>query len=530
MTTLKKIFPYILCVFSFLGMLAIIITNMSSYIDSDATACALQALEMHKQHSLLLNTYHESTYIHLHTYAVYVALFFTSNLHYANILGAIFTLILMAICIYYFCRKVLDENYWSLWFIFSFSAISSIYINCYYISNYYTEFVIGQLLVLATFISAIKQNDAKIISIGNKRYFVATLFLLFCFLLLGMRSMQYIFLPLFITILLINWIETMSKKAISATNFIDMFKVVFIIGTFGLISYVLSCHIIQPLFNVSKDFAEEICIVPNIDKLCENIGTFFRCLFVNIDISYGVRLQSIKGAFAIIKFFFLILISFVFPVLQIKRYSVLNLKEKIILIFGISNFILTAIVFIFSGDSGIDTYPRYLLNAIIMLDLIGVQYFASLLKLSNNFYKIIYCFIYWAILTSFSIVSIKGFSSIKMYNICVVNFLKDNDLVYGYASFWNAGVNTYASNDTVKVRQVLLSDNSISAYNWLADDTWYNNIDNNTETFLMLSSDELEVFCNGDISNSVLGVPKQVLEFEDYTIAIYDYNISNYFN
>jgi len=55
---------------------------VKNIINSDVVACTLQALEMHKRNTLFLSTFHESSYIHLHTYAIWIALFFTDMYSY----------------------------------------------------------------------------------------------------------------------------------------------------------------------------------------------------------------------------------------------------------------------------------------------------------------------------------------------------------------------------------------------------------------------------------------------------------------
>ena len=64
---------------------------------------------------------------------------------------------------------------------------------------------------------------------------------------------------------------------------------------------------------------------------------------------------------------------------------------------------------------------------------------------------------------------------------------------------------------------------------WLSDEKWYSMETYEGQTFLLLNADELEAFCHGDLSSSVLGEPKQILNYDNYTIAIFDYNISECF-
>ena len=518
----------ILIVLSMSIMSIIIVQNIKYSINSDGAACALQALEMHKRGTIFLTTFHESTYIHLHTYAIWIGLFFTENLQIASIIGSLISMVLLASCVLFFCKLVLAKTERIFVFVFLFSYISSSYVNFHFLANYYTQFFIGQFLTLSVFISSI-DLDNNIITIKNKKRFSSFLILVVLFGLLGIRSMQYITLPLVAASFLINWNE---KKLDNSVRFKDLSNILYIpimIAIFGVIAYYMSLIYVEPLFNVSKDFSEMV-VVKGMEQIFNHFLYYIKYLIGNMSIPYNYKILSLKGILAILKTATLVVLAFVFPILQFKRYPKLNKKERIVLLFAITNFVITSALLIMIDDSAInpDAYGRYLLNAIIFLEICGIQYFVYHIHTLSNVYKKVYTVLFMFIFISNSILSINVGS--YKFESDIANYLSENNLKYGYANFWNAGINTYATNDNVKVRQISISNGSISPRLWLCDDSWYGVEAHEGQSFLLLTSEQLESFCQGDFSSTIFGEPEQILNYEDYTIAIFDYNISKYFD
>lgn len=522
-----EIIKNILLVFSIVIMVIIVVQNMKYSIDSDGVACALQALEMHKKNTVFLSSFHESTYIHLHTYAIWIAFFFTENLHYANIIGGLLSMVLVVCCIVLFCKYVLAKKERIFVFVFLFSYISSDYVLFYFLADYYTEFFIGQLLVLAIFVSSI-DLESTLISIKDKSRFLIVLVLVAVFGLLGMRAMQYITLPLIATTFLLNWKEKSLDESVRIKNISDIIKIPLFIAMIGALAYFISFKYIEPLFNVGTDF-KELTVANGIEQIFNNILSYLKYIIGNMAIPYEYKILSFKGMLALFKSAVLIIISFIFPVFQMSRYSELNIKERIFILFAITNFVITSVMLILVGGSGIDpdAYSRYLLNTIILLDISGIQFFVAHIYVINDVYKKIYAVLFLFVFICNSILSIN--TDTLEYENSFANYLVDNNLKYGYATFWNAGVNTYATNDSVKVRQINISEGKLSPYMWLSDDSWYNTDLYEGKSFLLLTQEELKTFCHGDLSITVLGEPDKLLTYDNYTIAIYNYNISRYF-
>ena len=105
----------------------------------------------------------------------------------------------------------------------------------------------------------------------------------------------------------------------------------------------------------------------------------------------------------------------------------------------------------------------------------------------------------------------------------LTDFLYDNGLSYGYATYWNAANNTCLSNGRVEI-------NNINIYDRVAPYYWLNSADrysaNQGRSFLMLTEDENQSFISS-YSYSEFGEPEEILNFNDFTIYVYSYNIAD---
>lgn len=72
----------------------------------------------------------------------------------------------------------------------------------------------------------------------------------------------------------------------------------------------------------------------------------------------------------------------------------------------------------------------------------------------------------------------------------MVEFLKENNLSYGYASYWNAGIYTVLSDGNVAIRQILIDRGIPMPMRHLSSDTWYMASQWSGRTFLMLTPEE----------------------------------------
>lgn len=101
-------------------------------------------------------------------------------------------------------------------------------------------------------------------------------------------------------------------------------------------------------------------------------------------------------------------------------------------------------------------------------------------------------------------------------------YLQENGLSYGYATFWNAGVITLMSDSNVKVRNVEI-EAGLEKYDYQSDKAWYENQPGQENYFLLLSKREFtQLASSGDVRFQNY---YDSLEYGDYYILIYDHNL-----
>lgn len=114
----------------------------------------------------------------------------------------------------------------------------------------------------------------------------------------------------------------------------------------------------------------------------------------------------------------------------------------------------------------------------------------------------------------------------------LMEFLKNNNLNYGYADFWNANSVTVFSNDTIKVRSVKFSTGtyglSIRPYYYQTEISWYKDQPNQSEYFLILDEDDYEDAIEnptGLVSTAERELETTTADKTEYHILVFDHNI-----
>lgn len=107
----------------------------------------------------------------------------------------------------------------------------------------------------------------------------------------------------------------------------------------------------------------------------------------------------------------------------------------------------------------------------------------------------------------------------------LVEFLKENGLRYGYASYWNAGKLSVLSDEAVLVRQVGFRNGIPVPMRHLSSDRWYKTGTWEGETFLLLQDHELSAL-NLDVLAVYQGYPSRELVFETFYIFVFPKNIA----
>ena len=106
----------------------------------------------------------------------------------------------------------------------------------------------------------------------------------------------------------------------------------------------------------------------------------------------------------------------------------------------------------------------------------------------------------------------------------VADYLENNNLTYGYATFWNANSLTVISDSKSKVRSIRVSDEGEYSINYYQSQrSWFDDQPNQENYFLLLNGNEYENIKNNN--NLVLQIPHTEVNVEGYTILVFNENI-----
>jgi len=107
----------------------------------------------------------------------------------------------------------------------------------------------------------------------------------------------------------------------------------------------------------------------------------------------------------------------------------------------------------------------------------------------------------------------------------VANFLREQGLKYGYATFWNAGKQSVLSAGQVRVRQIEIERGLPQPLRKLSSNRWYQPSAWRGESFLMLRESELPAL-DQDLLARLAGQPR-VLRTQDMVILVYPGNLAD---
>jgi hypothetical protein len=106
-----------------------------------------------------------------------------------------------------------------------------------------------------------------------------------------------------------------------------------------------------------------------------------------------------------------------------------------------------------------------------------------------------------------------------------IDFLRQNGLQYGYASYWNAGKISVLSGGDVRVRHITIENGLPVPMRGLGSNRWYERAYWTGKTFLLLGDDELKQIDLAALS-ARLGPPLRTLRFEEGNVLEFAGNLA----
>lgn len=381
-------------------------------------------------------------------------------------------------------------------------------------------YIIGILIILQS-IYLKNENKNKLFIIFYILLFLANLSDTICLYLLT--------IPLII-ISLIRYIRNINK--IDKKIFIS--SSIIIICSQIIDKILVSCGIWQHIGVTGKFCSYQDCF----SNIADTIKLYIDVFQANF---FGEEVFSFQSIFKILNFLLMVVCIFVFYY-DIKKIQKMDIVTQILLV----AIIIQTSAFIFS-ELYCGRPMRYIIPCVIyMLILVSRfdwynffnQYIINKFKNTNAINAIKPLFIVFFIFTMIAKIPFINIKSLQIQNqpYChnyynILKFLTSKHLNNGYANMDVANIITLLSKGNITTRDIVINNvNNIYMQQnyWSTKSSWYvepanfiitdNTIDANNNFF---KTDELEY---------ILGKPKEVHNLEDWTIYIYDYDISKKVN
>lgn len=267
------------------------------------------------------------------------------------------------------------------------------------------------------------------------------------------------------------------------------------------------------------------------DYIFDALAKYFRGILElwGADFSISVSTISIHFVIYLLKSCVCVLVMAVIPSKCIFQYKFLPAKLRFLLMFYWVMSLELFCIYALSNYNLINNNCRYYIYEIPIAVIISSWYlWEHMVKPHNlNRYLLILCVVVFCVISQISIESlIKNHEKEYEAKEEIIAALKEHNLTYGYATYWNAQIMTSISNAEIKVLPVNL-DGALTPFlclNYIHqfDTSWYIG-----ETFLLLSTEE---YCTMETDfprfYEEIGEPNDMVSIGDYVALLYDHNIT----
>ena len=495
-------------------------------IHSDSAAPLNIALEMMRTGELFPDGWIGSTGIFTFQLPIWLFLQFIPDYLIAKACAQLLWTFLFIASVIFMCKKLLKNNSWIVGIPVMLTCFSvDVQYDMLFIQCAYTTTVFMTLFTIGGLGSSVQHFTTW--ELHKKRFVLALLLtLVSCFL--GIVAVEALLLPMLGSILILYMYQNRKCNKLnelpSKKRIIEILISISLVGGIGYL-----CSMKLATWSGVLGNGDATKLATSIEQIVDNMVMLIQGIFFYLGFSTSVSLFSIDGVLTIVRFAFFIALTVVFPILAYRNYQSESQRTQFFLIFSLIHTIESLIVIIFTQMFNYAGVSRYLLTSVVLMNLVASNYIYTRYIKNMNLLSILYslgisCV---TVVMMFPVVKSTFDYQTTLNNMRgLTTYLADQGLLYGYATFWNAGVNTALSNGRVHISGVLTEIDQVQPFYWLTSKDWYERECYLGYTFLLLSSAEVAVYAPNGYENTLLGEPERILTYGDYTILAYDHNIS----
>lgn len=520
------------------GMIVILLLTVYMFtgsrlmFHSDSASAVTLSMEMIRTGSIWPESWFGSTGIYITHYPIWLALHFVDDLMLAKSIGQMVWLGFFLIGIVLLSRKVLKNNSW----------ICIVPLLCTYFSNVQYDMIFVQDAYVGTLCLMFYTASAYVVAIKSFttwEWDYRKLLLFFIVLLatcsVGIILLQAVVVPI-LGASIWMYLQNNYKKTYGNIDISALRRLLAIIG--GIVLTAIAGCLIYFYAAERTHLAgnpEMTTLVSSFQQIGDNLSLLIQSFFLIAGLCNDISIFSVNGILSIGRLAVFTMCTLILPVFAYKKYRVERPEIQFFFVFTVVH-VLEVLVLLIVTDGGldVDATGRYLLTSFILLQIVGIYYVYTYCLQSENLLSALTALVasVFAVASMFTVCKdIVGYKDQYAEMKGVSQFLLQHDLDYGYATFWNAGKNTVLSNGKVQINGVSVNRNQVSPYYWLTSKDWYESDYYQGDTFLLLTSNEMEEYAPSGLEDTVLGLPDEQLNYKDYTVLVYHYNIAeNRFN
>ncbi|MCI8668057.1 MAG: hypothetical protein HFI34_00830 [Lachnospiraceae bacterium] len=277
--------------------------------------------------------------------------------------------------------------------------------------------------------------------------------------------------------------------------------------------------------NLTAGYAEAYSSFSKSSEWIGNLGELFPSFMslLGVDISDNTLLYSREGIFHLLRIICALLLLTV-PVVMACMYRKFESKAYHLMIF-IHHFM--TLLILMGWVFGKLNSANWRLSPIVATSVILCVMFVRWIFQNTSYKRLLLLIVVpitcvWLI-TSYELLTMEKQTRTNEHLNDLAEYLEENDLEYGYATFWYANIITMMSDSRVKVRGISLEEDGYRKRLYQTNTNWYEDIDGYDKYFVILSNREMEEYYNQPQYDYEKA--DEILKCGVYNILIYDYNI-----
>lgn len=377
----------------------------------------------------------------------------------------------------------------------------------------YVTLVIYEICIMLSLYNIVTGSEKK------KRHYVLLFLAVFIANLEGIRDIAVIVIPLIVAIALFLFIDTFkdldqlfAQKRYNRIIFTILFAALSAMAVFRYLSDMVG---LKSADNGIK-FAQEAQIVENFRNLITGILRYYGAIG-------NEEFISLNGFTACINFCVMLICCVIVPIYMLILYRKIKTPfwKIYILYCWISN-LLVVYMMVFMSPFVLRYYYTVFFHNVVMTALLLGYLIEKEHKYINSFFLL--CVAVVCIFCHSNYILDKGAKANKYYEKnrkkgTITEYLEENGLTYGFASYWNSYKNMVLSDGKVKI--VAWKAHPKEPFYWLTSKDWYDPEMYPGKCFILLSKGE-------SIDEKYYELASDVRKFRGYSVLIFDKHLYLY--